>query len=65
MTIEELIENLKNESYNSGPDYQKLIDINQEIELANDKLNKLYERYEYLNHINDLIIEYRKEKYNG
>ena len=31
MTIEELIENLKNESYNSGPDYQKLIDINQEI----------------------------------
>ena len=62
---EEEIENLKNESYNCGTNYQKLMEIEKAIEVANRDLDKLYERYEYLNKINDAIIEYRKEKYNG
>ncbi len=62
---EELIESLRNESYNCGTDYQKLMDIEKELANANKELDRLYERYEYLNKINDAIIEYRKEKYNG
>ena len=63
--IEEEIENLKNETYTCGTDYQKLIDLNNQIEEKNILLNKMYERYEYLNNINDEIERYKREKYNG
>ena len=63
--IEEEIENLKNETYLCGTDYQKLIDLNNQIEEKNNILNKMYERYEYLNNINDEIERYKREKYNG
>ena len=62
---EEEISILKNETYNCGTDYQKLIKINEEIEQKNKELDYLYERYEYLNKINDAIEQYKKEKYNG
>ena len=63
--IEEEIENLKNETYNCGTDYQKLINLNNQIEEKNILLNKMYERYEYLNNINDEIERYKRKKYNG
>ena len=62
---EEELENLKNETYNCGSDYQRLIDINNKIEEVNKELEKLYDRYEYLNNINEEIEKYKKEKYNG
>ena len=65
VAIRAAIENLKNETYTCGTDYQKLIDLNNQIEEKNILLNKMYERYEYLNNINDEIERYKREKYNG
>ena len=62
---EEDLENLKNETYNCGTDYQKLMDINKKIEDLNKELEILYNRYEYLNNINEEIEKYKREKYNG
>lgn len=62
---EEDLENLKNETYNCGTDYQKLMDINKKIEDLNKELEMLYNRYEYLNNINEEIEKYKREKYNG
>ena len=36
-----------------------------QIEEKNILLNKMYERYEYLNNINEEIERYKREKYNG
>ncbi len=63
--LEEEISNLQKETYNCGTDYQKLIELNKEIEEKNILLNKMYERYEYLNNINEEIEKYKREKYNG
>ena len=62
---EEDLENLKNETYNCGTYYQKLMDINKKIEDLNKELEILYNRYEYLNNINEEIEKYKREKYNG
>ena len=63
--IEEEIKNLEQETYQCGTDYQKLIDLNNQIEEKNNILNKMYERYEYLNNIYEEIEKYKREKYNG
>lgn len=63
--VEEEIKSLQQETYLCGTDYQKLIDLNKEIEEKNILLNKMYERYEYLNNIYEEIEKYKKEKYNG
>ena len=63
--LEEEIELLRKETYLCGTDYQKLIELNNEIDEQNIKLNQMYERYEYLNNINEQIEQYKKEKYNG
>lgn len=62
---EEDLKNLKNETYNCGTDYQKLMDINKKIEDLNKELEILYNRYEYLNNIDEEIEKYKREKYNG
>lgn len=56
------LNNLKNDTYTTGSDYQKLIELNKMIDEENKKLNYLYERYEYLNNIYDQIEKYKKEK---
>lgn len=56
------INNLKNDTYTTGSDYQRLIELNKMIEEENRNLNYLYERYEYLNNIYDQIEKYKKEK---
>ena len=63
--LEKDLENLKNETYNCGTDYQKLMDINKKIEDLNKELEMLYNRYEYLNNINEEIEKYKRKKYNG
>ena len=63
--VEEEIKNLEQETYQCGTDYQKLIDLNNQIEEKNNILNKMYERYEYLNNIYEEIEKYKREKYNG
>lgn len=65
MLQEEQIDALKQETFNCGTDYQKLIELNNQIEVANQILNQMYERYEYLNNISEEIKKYQKEKYNG
>ena len=63
--LEEEIDLLRKETYLCGTDYQKLIELNNKIDEQNIKLNQMYERYEYLNNINEQIEQYKKEKYNG
>lgn len=61
--IENKIKKLRDEELLYATDYQKLIEIgNQKEELELLLLEKL-ERWEYLNNINEQIIEYRNNKY--
>mgnify|MGYP007121314301 CR=1 FL=1 len=41
------------------------LNINKKIEDLNKELEMLYNRYEYLNNINEEIEKYKREKYNG
>ncbi len=61
--VEKQIENLKEQQQQYTTDYQKLIDLDAEINTLNQKLEELYQRWEYLNNINEAIIEYRNNKY--
>ncbi len=63
MEKEEGIASLKQQTYNCGSDYQKLLDLQKEIENQEKELDALYQRYEYLNQINDAIEKYKKEKF--
>ena len=63
--LEKEIQVLKDNTYLCGSDFEKLIRLNDEIEQKSILLDKMYERYEYLNNINDEINKYKKEKYNG
>lgn len=63
MQKEEKIASLKQETYGCGSDYQWLFRLQQEIEENEKELEILYERYEYLNQINDAIEKYKKEKF--
>lgn len=63
--LESELQKLKDDTYLCGSDFEKLILLNKEIEEKTIVLDKMYERYEYLNNINDEIEKYKKEKYNG
>lgn len=61
--IENKINKLKEEQIIHSTDYQKLIELNEQIELLEILLLEKLERWEYLNNINEQIIEYRNNKY--
>lgn len=62
--VETKINELAKEQELYATDYQKLLDLSNQIEQLNQKLDQLYKRWEYLNQINEAIIEYRNNKYN-
>lgn len=62
--LENKIKKLKEEQLLYATDYQKLIEIDNQINVLDDKLLVAMERWEYLNNINEQIIEYRNNKYN-
>lgn len=61
--IENKIKLLKEEQIVYSTDYQKLIELNEQIEELEMLLLEKLERWEYLNNINEQIIEYRNNKY--
>lgn len=61
--IENKIKNLKEEQTIYSTDYVKLMEIEKEIEELETLLLEKMERWEYLNNINEQIIEYRNNKY--
>ncbi|MBQ4571131.1 MAG: ABC-F family ATP-binding cassette domain-containing protein [Bacilli bacterium] len=61
--IENKIKVLKEEQIIYSTDYQKLIELNEQIEKLEILLLEKLERWEYLNNINEQIIEYRNNKY--
>ena len=61
--IENKIKILKDEQLIYSTDYQKLIEISNKIEELEIELLEKLERWEYLNNINEQIIEYRNNKY--
>lgn len=61
--IENKIKQLKDEQIVFSTDYQKLMEINEDIEKLEELLLEKLERWEYLNNINEQIIEYRNNKY--
>lgn len=61
--IENKIKALKNEQLVYSTDYQKLMEISNKIEELELELLEKLERWEYLNKINEQIIEYRNNKY--
>lgn len=61
--IENKIKNLKEEQIIYSTDYVKLMEIEKEIEELETLLLEKMERWEYLNNINEQIIEYRNNKY--
>lgn len=61
--IENKIKLLKEEQIIYSTDYQKLIELNEQIEKLEILLLEKLERWEYLNNINEQIIEYRNNKY--
>ncbi len=61
--IENDIKKLKDEQVIYSTDYQKLIELSNMIEEKEILLLEKLERWEYLNNINDSIIEYRNNKY--
>ena len=61
--IENKIKTLKDEQLIYSTDYQKLIEISNKIEELELELLEKLERWEYLNNINEQIIEYRNNKY--
>ena len=61
--IENKINKLKEEQIVYSTDYQKLIEINNQIEELEVLLLEKLERWEYLNNLNEQIIEYRNNKF--
>lgn len=53
------LESLNEQMFSLGSDYVKLLHFEKEI-----LLDCMYERYEYLNNINEQIEKYKKEKYH-
>jgi ATP-binding cassette subfamily F protein uup len=61
--IENKIKNLKQEQIVYSTDYQKLLELDEEIKKQEQLLEEKLERWEYLNDLNDQIIEYRNNKF--
>ena len=64
MALESQIESLNEQKFSSGSDYVKLLHLEKEIQDKKNLLDCMYERYEYLNNINEQIEKYKKEKYH-
>ena len=64
MELESQIESLNEQMFSSGSDYVKLLHLEKEIQDKKNLLDCMYERYEYLNNINEQIEKYKKEKYH-
>ena len=64
MALESQIESLNEQMFSSGSDYVKLLHLEKEIQDKKNLLDCMYERYEYLNNINEQIEKYKKEKYH-
>ena len=54
---------LKQEQILYSTDYQKLLELDEEIKKQELLLEEKLERWEYLNNLNDQIIEYRNNKF--
>ena len=68
--IEKVIEELENKLMdieyqinNTGSNYQLLIDLTNEKEEVNKKLEEKMARWEYLEELNQKIIKYKEDKY--
>ena len=61
--IENQIKELKTLQQEYATDYQKLLELENEIKELEKELEHKLERWEYLNEINEQIIEYRNNKY--
>lgn len=61
--IELQIDKLKQQQMVYATDYQKLLELSEEITKQEALLEEKYLRWEYLNNINEQIIEYRNNKY--
>ena len=63
MDLESQIKTLNEQMFLWGSDYLKILGIEKEIQEKKNVLDYMYERYEYLNNINEQIEKYKKEKY--
>lgn len=63
--VEEKINQCKKELETITTDYEKIISINNQVDELNSKLDQLLERWEYLENLNQQILEYKQKKYNG
>lgn len=61
--IENQIKELKTLQQEYATDYQKLLELENQIKELEKELEHKLERWEYLNEINEQIIEYRNNKY--
>lgn len=61
--IENQIKKLKEEQVIYSTDYQKLMELSDEIEKLETLLLEKLDRWEYLNNINEQITQYRNNKY--
>ncbi len=59
---EDALRQLNEALFLAGSEYLKALDLQKEIEERQKKLDYMYERYEYLNNINEQIENYKKEK---
>lgn len=63
MDLESQIKTLNEQMFLWESDYLKILSIEKEIQEKKNVLDYMYERYEYLNNINEQIEKYKKEKY--
>ena len=63
MDLESQIKTLNEQMFLWGSDYLKILSIEKEIQEKKNVLDYMYERYEYLNNINEQIEKYKKEKF--
>ena len=62
--LEEEISEIENQINNSGSDYELLIRLTSEKEEKEKLLQEKIDRWEYLENINQKIIEYKENKYD-
>ena len=63
--LENKIDDINEQINNTGSNYQLLIDLTNEKEELNKKLEEKMARWEYLEDLNQKIIKYKEDKYRG
>lgn len=63
--LENKIDEINEQINNTGSNYQLLIDLTNEKEELNKKLEEKMARWEYLEDLNQKIIKYKEDKYRG